>query len=126
MNNDQKKRFAIKARARSFRYAFRGLMLVFLHQHNFRIHVTAALAAILLGIIFKISSTEWMFIIAAIGLVFTAETFNTAIEEMTDLVSPQQNNKAGNIKDIAAGAVLLAAFTALAIGLVIFIPKLFS
>ena len=73
----------------------------------------------------RINSVEWIFIIAAIGIVFTTEIINTTIEELVDLVSPERQKKAGVIKDLAAGAVMIAAIMALIIGCVIFIPKIF-
>ncbi len=71
---------------------------------------------------FEVTRTEWCILIFCIGLVWMAETFNTALETITDLVSPEQNLLAGKTKDLAAGAVLLAAITAAVIGLIIFVP----
>lgn len=76
------------------------------------------------GIIFQIKRQEWIIIIFCMGFVFVTEMVNTAIEKSVDLVSQSENKKAGIIKDIAAGAVFIAAFTALVIGLIIFIPYL--
>jgi diacylglycerol kinase len=98
---------------------------LFFHQHNAWIHLVAAAVAVFLGFFLKITVTEWLFVVAAIGFVLSAEAFNTAIEQLVDRVSPEKNPEAGRIKDIGAGAVLLAAATALVIGLVIFLPKIF-
>lgn len=108
---------------RSFGYAFKGLVYAFKTQLNFRIHCISALCVISLGIYVNLLMTEWLWIFFAIGLVMILELLNTAIEVMVDLISPQQQPKAGVIKDIAAAAVLLAALVALSIGLFIFVPK---
>lgn len=91
---------------------------------NARIHLLAAIAAIALGIFLSISNTEWCILALSIAMVFCAEAFNTALEQLTDLVSPGQHPLAGKAKDLAAGAVLLAALGAAATGLIIFAPKL--
>lgn len=119
-----KNKFSSKARIKSFSFAFSGLKYFFLTQHNSWIHFVAAVVAIAAGYYFNISSGDWRWIIFCIGFVFAAELFNTAIESLTDLVSPQQNEMAGRVKDIAAGTVLVAAITAALIGLVIFIPRI--
>jgi diacylglycerol kinase (ATP) len=119
------KKFSLRNRIRSFGYAFRGLGILFFHQHNAWIHLVAAAVAVFLGFFLKITVTEWLFVVAAIGFVLSAEAFNTAIEQLVDRVSPEKNPEAGRIKDIGAEAVLLAAATALVIGLVIFLPKIF-
>jgi len=93
-------------------------------QYNFYIHIALALIALVLAYYFSISQTELLWIIAAIGMVLSAEIFNTAIEQLTDLIQPEHDPKAGIIKDLAAGAVLLTAITALIIGLIIFVPYL--
>lgn len=112
-----------RKRLQSFGYAFRGLAIFFQTQTNAKIQVLVSLFAILLGFLLQIVWYEWALIIFSIGLVLSAETMNTAIEFLTDLVSPTYNEKAGKVKDIAAGAVLLAAITAILIAMLIFIPK---
>lgn len=109
-----------------FVYAFRGIALFFKTQRNSWIHLFAAITAIAMGFLFSITQLQWLFIVCAIGLVFTAEALNTAIEFLADFVSPEWNDKIGHVKDVAAGAVLFAAFTALAIGLIIFVPYLLA
>jgi diacylglycerol kinase len=89
-----------------------------------RIHALAALLAIVAGFALSITAIEWCLIIGCIGLVFMAEVFNTAIETLTNLVSPEFNPLAGKTKDLAAGAVLIAAITAAVIGIIIFLPYL--
>ncbi|MFK5857392.1 MAG: diacylglycerol kinase family protein [Bacteroidota bacterium] len=117
-------KFSITHRLKSFIYAFYGLRHTLLTQHNFIIHIVLAIAAIVLGFYLNINSMEWVAIIIVIGLVLSAEVFNTAIEELVNLVSPQKNKKAGIIKDVAAGAVLIIAMAALITGIIIFIPKI--
>jgi len=92
-------------------------------QLNFKIHLTAIIAVLFTGWYFELNSSEWLWIILAIGLVLVSELLNTAIELLVDLVSPGFNAQAGKVKDIAAGAVLVAAVIAVCIGAVIFIPK---
>jgi diacylglycerol kinase len=108
---------------KSFGYALAGIGYTVKTQMNFKIHLTAILAVLLTGWYFRLDSAEWLWIILAIGLVLVAELLNTAIELLVDLVSPGFNAQAGKVKDIAAGAVLVAAVIAVCIGAVIFIPK---
>ena len=114
----------IKKSIGSFKYAFKGLYVLFRNEHNIRVDAFAAVLVTGLGFIVNLSGQEWAVIALCIGLVFTAEAVNSAIERMVDKVSPEQNDLAGVIKDLAAGAVLLAAIAAAAAGLIIFIPKL--
>jgi diacylglycerol kinase (ATP) len=82
----------------------------------------AAMAVIIAGIVLGITRTEWIMVVMCIGTVIAAELFNTAIEKLVDLVSPERHPVAGRVKDIAAGAVLICAVAAAIIGLIIFIP----
>ena len=113
----------MKKRFLSFRYAFKGIAFLFRSQPNAWIHLVATAGVIVAGILLHLSTTEWLLIAFAVGFVFSAELFNTAIEELVNLVSPEFHKKAGKIKDLAAGAVLVAAITAVIIGLVVFAPK---
>lgn len=115
--------FSIVKRARSFSHAWRGLKIIVRTQHNAWLHTLAAVSAVVLGFYFYISITEWFALILSIGLVLVAEAFNTALEFDIDLTSPEYHPFARDTKDVAAGAVLIAALTALIIGLIIFIPK---
>ena len=81
---------------------------------------------VVLSFVLKISSIEWAFVIFSIGMVLGAETFNSAVEALTDLVQPGHDPRAGLVKDLAAGAVLITAIAAGAVGLVIFIPKIIA
>ncbi|HOG05742.1 MAG TPA: diacylglycerol kinase family protein [Paludibacter sp.] len=116
----------MKRLIQSFRNAFRGVATVFRTERNMRIHLTFTVLVIIFGWILRISITEWLLCLLCFGLVFTAEMVNTAIENVVDLVSPQQNKLAGKAKDIAAGAVLVSAIISACVGLIIFIPKLWA
>ena len=97
---------------------------MFKNEHNAQIHLTAMGVVVLVGILLKINYTEWCFVAFAIGFVLSAEAFNTAIEALVDLVSPEYNKKAGLVKDVAAGGVLIAALTSVVIGCVVFGRKI--
>jgi diacylglycerol kinase len=122
---DKTKKFSFHKRLKSFSYAWNGIRDIYLNEHNFRIHLVISLLVVISGIFFQISNTEWLFIILNIGLVFCAEAFNTAIENITNIFSPGFNVHAGKIKDIAAGAVLFAAISAAITGILIFAPKIY-
>lgn len=117
-------KFSIKDRLKSFEYAIAGIKYTLLTQHNILIHITLTIIAVILGFLLKISNIEWVAIVIVIGLVISAEVFNTAIEELVDFISPQKNKKAGIIKDLAAGAVLVLSIAALITGIIIFLPKI--
>jgi diacylglycerol kinase (ATP) len=122
----EKKKFSIVARAKSLTHALRGIGVVIRTEHNFWMHIFIAVIVVLLGILLSISSFEWIFITLSIFLVFAAEAFNTAIEIDMNLTSPQHHPYARDTKDVAAGAVLITSIMAVIIGLIIFIPKVFS
>lgn len=107
---------------RSFGPAFKGLKSGFLSENNFRVHLLAATGAIVLGLILQVQRGDWLWLLTAICMVFTIEYVNTAIEKLTDLVSPQYNDLAGKVKDISAAAVLLISIMAAIIGLMVFLP----
>jgi diacylglycerol kinase (ATP) len=111
---------------KGFGYAFKGLRYAAATQLNFRVHLVAMLVAFIMGYTLQISGNEWQWIILCIALVLVVELLNTAIETLTDLVSPQYNEKAGQVKDVAAGAVVITALFALVTGLIIFLPKLIT
>lgn len=113
-------RFSIVKRAKSFTYAGRGLWIFLKTTHNAWVHLCFLALGIGLGIYFQISYVDWMLLIFAAGIVLAAEAFNTAIEIDIDLTSPQYHPYARDTKDVAAGAVLIAAATAALIGLGIF------
>lgn len=108
----------------SFGYAWRGLRVHLATQPNARLHLIATIAVCAAGWWWKIAPLEWCALIAAIGLVWTAEALNTALEFYTDLASPEFHPLAGKAKDVAAGAVLAASIASAIIGAIIFVPKL--
>lgn len=114
----------IKYHFKSFRYAFRGVSSFFRLESKSYIHLFAAVVAVAIGGLLEISATEWLFVILAIALVFITEFINTLIEKLADMVQPEQDDRIAEIKDMAAGAVLIASIAALIIGLVVFLPKL--
>ncbi len=107
-----------------FGYAAKGLAEAISSQFNIRFHFVATVIAIGMSFYFSLSITEWCFIILSIAIVWIAELLNTAIEYITDFVSPEYNHIAGKVKDIAASSALVAAIASAAIGLIIFIPKI--
>lgn len=119
-----KEKFSLKSRIRSFRYALAGLKVFFGTEHNAWIHLTATAVAIIMSFLLKISAMEWVGVLFAIGLVCSAEAFNTCIEKIMDRLLPQQDETVKYVKDLAAGAVLMAAIVAAIIGLIIFLPKI--
>ena len=121
----QDKTFSIRARVRSIRYAWEGVNAFFDSQHNAIIHFYFTIFVMIAAIFFRASDTELVALVIVAGFVWAAEIFNTAIEKMMDLVSPEKHPKVKFIKDVAAAAVLISAMTAIIVGLVIFIPKIF-
>jgi len=120
------KRFSFRNRVNSFQYAFSGLRLLFREEHNARIHVVFALVAIVLGFLFPISILEWGLVVFAIGFVLVTEILNTSIENLADLISTERNKSIKTLKDLAAASVLVSAITACIIGMLVFIPKIYS
>lgn len=110
---------------RSFSYAFNGIFHVLRTEKNMRIHVGVAITVIVLGLSLSLSTYEWLFVIFAICGVFILEMINSALERLVDLVTKEYHPLAKQVKDIAAGTVLIYAFLSIIIGLVIFLPKLF-
>lgn len=108
---------------KGFIYAFKGLKYTFITQLNFKVHTVALGLVVLVGIYFRLTLNEWLWISLAIGLVLITELVNTAIEVLVDLVRPDYHFQAGIVKDVAAAAVLVAALLALVIATLIFIPK---
>ena len=117
-------RKAIKKRIQSFKYALQGITRLFSTEPNAKIHLVAAFLAVALGVLFSITPGEWCVITLCIFSTFSAEAFNTAVEDLVDLVSPENHPLAGKAKDVAAGAVLLTAMGAAICGAVIFLPRI--
>ncbi len=119
-------KFSITKRLKSFNYAFSGMVTMFSEEHNSRIHAASTLLVIIMGIAFDISRIEWALILFAIGLVICFEIINTVVENLSDIISPEKNEKIKKIKDLSAAAVLFASFIALVIGIIIFSPKIYN
>lgn len=109
---------------RGFVYAWRGIAAG-ARGRNFRVMLVVTVAVILLGFINKISLTEWALVSLAMGLVLGLELVNTAGEKLVDILSPELDPRYGLVKDILAGAVLIAALAATVVGVIIFWPRLF-
>jgi len=114
----------IRKMLRSFGYAFEGLAALFRYENNARFHLLAAIGVLLAGIGFDVDLKEWALIALAIGGVWAAEAFNTALEKMCDLVSSDVHPQIKAIKDLAAAGVLIMAGVALVIGVLIFGEKI--
>ncbi len=110
----------------SFRCAYRGLLDVIRTQRNFRIHLVIAALALLLAVWLRLPHQEWPCLIISIGTVLSAEVFNTSAEVLVDLASPENHPLAKREKDVAAGAVLLAAVFAVIVGLLLLGPPLWA
>ncbi len=121
---NEPKPFALGARLRSFQYAFRGIAAMIRSQHNAWLHALASAIVITLGITFRITASDWCWLIVSIAIVWTAEALNTALEFLADVASPEFHPKIRDAKDVAAGAVLIAAIAATAIGTIVFWPYL--
>jgi len=116
----------IKSRLSGFKYASNGAWMLLKREQSIQVQLFVALVVICAGFYFEITATEWMLQLFAIGLVLSIEGVNTAIEEMANFVHPDFHNKIGLIKDIAAGAVFVAAITAVSIAFIIYYPYLFE
>jgi diacylglycerol kinase len=112
---------APKRIAKSFGHAFDGFRTAFKEERNMRIHTLATVVVIAAGIYVDLSALEWAIIAICIAGVFTAELFNTAIENLCDVVSPGQNEKIKIVKDISAAAVFCSSIGALIVAILIFV-----
>lgn len=110
----------------SFKYAFEGILQAYVGEQNLKIHTVIAVLVMIFGFILKISYTEWLVCLVLIGLVLMAEFFNTSIEYLVDLTSPEIHPLAKATKDTASAGVLMMAIISAIIGLIIFIPKLIN
>ena len=110
--------------ADSFACAFRGITALLKSDVHARIHLAATIAVLALGWWLDITAGEWMAVVLSIGLVWTAEALNTAIEYVADLAHPDEHPEVKKLKDLAAAAVLFASITALVVGLIVFGPHL--
>ncbi len=116
----------IQSRARSFHYAFSGWWYVIRTQENAWIHALVSIVVIVMGLWLRIAPHDWAVILLAIGMVWTAEFLNTALEAVVDLASPTQHYLARVGKDVGAAAVLIAALASMLIGFLILGPPLWE
>ena len=123
---DVKEEHSVKALIKTFQHAFCGILTSFVIGRNIKVHYIAALAAILGGLYFGISKVEFLIILLVSAQVICLEMVNTAIERTVDLVTVEYHLYAKIAKDIAAGAVLVAAIFATIIGGIIFLPYIFK
>ncbi len=121
MLQDQK--FSVRSRIKSFYYAGEGIIQFFRQEHNARIHLVAAIVVGILAWWLKVSHTEAIALVIVIGLVWVTEILNTCMEKAMDFITREEHPEIKVIKDLAAGAVLIATITAVIVGSFIFIPK---
>ncbi len=115
----------IGKRLKGFVYATRGAYMLIRNEASIQVQVTISIIVIIAGFYFKITTTEWIMQLLAIGLVLSVEGLNTAAEEIADFIHPDHHDRIGYIKDVAAGAVFFAAVVAVIIGCLIYVPYLF-
>jgi diacylglycerol kinase (ATP) len=120
----QSEKFSISSRLISFTHAARGIRQFVWREHNARIHLVATIGVITAAILLKIKGAEAAILAIVTGFVWVAEMINTVIERLADHITKQQHPEIKIIKDLAAGAVLVAAIIAVIAGLFIFIPKI--
>lgn len=109
----------------SFKHAFRGIFHAVTNEANFRIQIAIASVGVIAGIYYKISYFEWIAIVLVSGMLLSAELINTAIEEFIDHLIHEHHEGARIIKDLSAGYVLTVSICALAVFLLVFVPKIF-
>ena len=126
-NKNNKRKWKNRDVISSLEFALTGIFTAFKEEKNMRSHVLSALTAIIAGLIFRISATEWLFLLLSIFLVIAFEIMNSAVENVVDLASDYHfSMRAKNAKDMAAGAVLVVSGFAVITGLIIFLPKLWD
>ncbi|MEM9282324.1 MAG: diacylglycerol kinase family protein [Verrucomicrobiota bacterium] len=111
---------------RCFVDAARGIKAVFKTEWNFRIHLSIFLIVVVLGFVFRIEPLEWIAVLLVSGIVLVAEVLNTAIEYLADAVHPEADRGVGRAKDAAAGGVMMASIASVAVGAIVFLPKLWD
>ncbi|MBF0694732.1 MAG: diacylglycerol kinase family protein [Flavobacterium sp.] len=113
----------ISGRLKSVKYAVKGMFKLLTTEHSIMTQIFIAMVMIVAGFYFEISRTEWILQTLTIGVVLGVEGMNTAIEKICDFIHPGYHERIGFIKDISAGAVMLVAISAIAIGMMIYVPK---
>ena len=124
ISKGKKKKYSIKRFFNSFRYAIEGLKSAFKTEQNFLIDTIVGIIVIILGILLKLSITEFMIVLLTIGLVISMELMNTSIENAIDMAMPEIHPLAKASKDISAAAVLFSSVIALIVGIMIYLPKI--
>lgn len=124
ISKGKKKKYSFKRFFNSFGYAIKGIIAAIKTEQNLLIDLFFAIIVIVLGILLKISLIEFCILILSIGLVISFELINTAIEYTVDMAMPEIHPYAKISKDVASGAVLFSAICSLAVGLIIFLPKI--
>ena len=126
-NKNNKRKWKNRDVISSLEFALTGIFTAFKEEKNMRSDVLSSVAAIIAGLIFRISATEWLFLLLSIFLVIAFEIMNSAVENVVDLASDYHfSMRAKNAKDMAAGAVLVVSGFAVITGLIIFLPKLWD
>ena len=126
-DNNSPKKWKNRTLVASMEFAITGIITAFKEERNMRKHMISAILAIIAGTVFRISVTEWLFLLLAIFLVITFEIINSAIENVVDLASNYHFSMlAKNAKDMAAGGVLIISGYAVLTGLIIFVPKIIA
>jgi diacylglycerol kinase (ATP) len=120
----ESQKFSIRGRIKSFYYAGAGIRMFLRREHNAWIHLVATIVVVIAAWILKVSCSEAIALTLVIGLVWITEMLNTCLERLADLVYQERHPEIKFIKDLAAGAVLVAAIVAVIVGLLIFIPKI--
>ena len=119
----QKDNTLFTGRLKSMKFAFQGAVKLITTEQSIMVQFSIGIIMTIAGFYYHITTTEWLFQTMAIGLIMSIEGLNTAVEKIADFIHPNYHERIGFIKDIAAGAVFFAALTAIAIGLIIYIPK---
>ncbi|MDA8728537.1 diacylglycerol kinase family protein [Flavicella sp.] len=110
-------------RFKSIKYALKGLWMLLKYENSIKLQFGIGIALTFLGFSMNISTSEWTAQFLAIGLVMVAEGLNTSIEKIANFIHPEYHEKIGEIKDISAGAVAIAALVSFVIGFLIYLPK---
>lgn len=126
VNEGERERFSWKKRGKAFVYAWQGLKCLLREEHNARIHVVAAIVAVLLGFVFEIAAWEWCALVVCIGMVIAAEAMNSAVEALADKISKEYDPLIGKAKDYGATSVTFLALASVAVGCIIFLPRIIN
>ena len=116
----------LRGRVRSLKFAIKGVWILLKSEPRIQVQTIIVILMTILGFVMELSSTEWLFQVLAFALVLVSESLNTAIEKICDFVNPEYDERIGIIKDISAGAVTFAAFFAIVIALILYLPKFIS